>query len=83
MMSDDPVVELRELAQSATNHLEEYLLSIFGSAENARKYAHLYVLEEKPATFFTDYDTVTNNYNIRMETEYRLREKTPEELASE
>lgn len=79
-MADEPLADIQKLASSATQYLEECLINMFGNLEKAKEYAQFYVLEEKGASFWTDYDVDGMTHGIRMETEYRLRLKTQAEL---
>jgi len=77
------VVVIDEVIRSAHRQLidqqEAYLLDFFGSLENARKFAHLYVLESNPLEIIDGQEI--GNYSIRQE--YRLRLKTDDELAAD
>lgn len=67
------------IAVAAAKSMDDYILSFFGSRENAERYAHLYTLEEHPYKFETKVD---ENYVVSYtaHTTYRLRLKTKEEL---
>lgn len=60
--------------------IDEYLLSFFGSEANVREFGKYYVLETKPSTFETLPEDKDLSFRVRMNTEYRLRLKTKEEL---
>jgi hypothetical protein len=62
------------------SQLDDYLLSFFGSEEEILKYGNYYVLETKPSTFEMLPDENDLSFRFQMETEYRLRLKTKEEL---
>lgn len=66
------------IAVAAAQVMDEYILSFFGSKENAERYAHLYILEETPYQFETKLDSNMVTYTAH--TTYRLRLKTQEEL---
>lgn len=71
--------QTKNIAMATANDMDEYLLSFFGSKENAERYAHLYILEETPYTFETKLDE-NNMMRYTAHTTYRLRLKTEEEL---
>lgn len=75
---------IAEAARAASDEQEKYLLNFFGSLENAQKYGHLYILEEYPAKVITD-STIDyfseDPIHLKVEYSWRLRRKTPEELA--
>ena len=62
--------------------LDAKLLAFFGTYENAQAMAHLYVLETTEPKFdFNASEGLAISYSMSME--YRIRLKTPEELAAE
>jgi hypothetical protein len=71
--------QTENIAMAAAKSMDEYLLSFFGSIENAKRYAHLYILEEHPYKFETKVDD-NNVVTYTAHTTYRLRLKTEEEL---
>lgn len=72
-------VEMQGVLHSLNKQIDDYVESFFGSREQAEKYAYLYMLEEKTVTFESRVDD-ENNFIYRVEKQYRLRSKTPEEL---
>lgn len=66
-----------------SSEIDAYLLSFFGSLENAKAIGHLYVLEQKPLKIDTEPDSDGLTFKMSISTEYRLRLKTKEELEAE
>lgn len=63
--------------------LEPYLISIFGTIEEAEAQADKYVLEEwPPAVGLEEVPHDRNQYLIRFTQTFKLRRRTPEELES-
>jgi hypothetical protein len=65
------------------DQMDAYLLAFFGTYENAQKNAHLYILETYPIEIKTEPDSNDLTFRVSMETHYRLRLKTEEELAAD
>lgn len=79
---------LLETITTVTDHykqvLEPYLVSVFGSIEEAEAQAHKYVLEEWPPRVELD-DVVYDpkSHMIRFTQTFKLRPKSTEELEAE
>jgi len=81
-MSDEIHNMTHSLIRDTANQIDAYLLEFFGSLENAKKLAHLYVLETKESEILTE-PNANNSFSVSMTTEYRLRLKTEAELADD
>lgn len=65
---------LTTVAKASAKEIENELLKFFGSYENAKKYAHLYILEHRE-------DVINESKtSISVTTTYRIRKKTKKEL---
>lgn len=74
----------RDLVNDQNQKLERWLVSIFGSYENAQKMADDYVLEVQDSDMSALDDwNVKDSYKITVQTRYRLRPKTEEEKLKE
>lgn len=71
------------IAKETTNEVDKYLLSFFGSLENAKEFGKLYVLETYTPEMETIPDENGLSFRVKMTTEYRLRLKTEAELKAE
>lgn len=75
--------EFSEIATNASSEIgkemDAHILRFFGSEENFRKNAHLWVLEVIPAKVVMG-EGAFEGITFQMETKYRLRPKTPKEL---
>jgi len=82
--SVDPIqAEIRKAHQDLMQAEEDYLVSIFGSAENVRKYGWRYVLEVDTKSNIEPGDFERNTgVKFRIESTFRIRLKTKEELAT-
>jgi hypothetical protein len=69
---------MQELAAS----MDAFLLAFFGSEENIREFAHLYVLEAKESEIIHE-PSDDLSIAMHMTTEYRLRLKTEEERTAD
>jgi hypothetical protein len=78
MVDIDPLRD--SIARKMREAQEKYLLDIFGSYENAKKVAHLYVFEEHGLEFDSE-PNADGTYSLRFS--YRVRPKSPEEIAAE
>jgi hypothetical protein len=65
------------------NTMDEQILAFFGSEEQAKAYAHLFVVEELPIKFSTSPAESGNYLTYHAETEIRIRPKTLAELEAE
>ena len=73
-MMDIHETTLSTVAKASAKELEKELLKFFGSYENAKKHAHLYILEHRE-------DVINESENsISVTTTYRIRKKTEKEL---
>jgi hypothetical protein len=84
MVTEDPYAEAlldnsTSLIYGVRQSMDDYLLSCFGSMENAERYGHLYILEQTPYEFETKIGE-NNTMAISARMIYRLRLKTKEEL---
>lgn len=70
----------REAMKSLEAQRDAYILEFFGSMETLMELGHLFIIEEGPLEMFSDFDIDFENYVYRIETTYRIRLKTPEEL---
>lgn len=72
---------LREAADWESDNLDAYIIRYFGSVERAKELIKYYVIEEDPMRMEID-EQLGNPYaTYRMTHTYRIRPKTPEELA--
>jgi hypothetical protein len=77
----DPIqVAISKAVTETSISIDDYLLSFFGSEENVREFGKYYVLEYKTPEFETLPEEGNMSFRIRMDSEYRLRLKTKEEL---
>lgn len=79
------LVEVIADSQKRTaDEMDEYILKFFGDEATFEEFAHLYILEMHELPIYeTSYDNdFSGEYKIRQTITYRLRRKTPEELAS-
>lgn len=84
MTTFEPIqVAISKAVTDTATGVDEYLLSFFGSEENVREFGKYYVLEYKPSEFETLPDKDNMSFRVKMNTEYRLRLKTKEELEAE
>lgn len=65
---------IEKVAKASSDDLERELLKFFGSYENAKRIAHLYILEHHE-------EVINESKNsISVSTTYRIRKKTKKEL---
>jgi len=82
----DPIAQIVSEATDATAAaMDEYLLGIFGTREDAARFAHLYVLEveQTKVEALTEVGRGEDSFQVRASTRYRLRPKTTEELEAD
>lgn len=71
---------ISEMSQKFNEHLEELIVQRFGSVEEFKKVAHLYILEENSSPFEIAPSAYALNVSYVMSVTYRLRLKTFAEL---
>lgn len=75
---------IRRMQDEMTDEMEERIkkdLTLwFGSYEAAVPYLHLFILEDSNVDISQRDDKLFNSYIYQMQTQYRFRLKTPEEL---
>ena len=74
---------VQEANQYERQTLDAFLLHHFGSVDRVRAVAKYYVIEEEPMRFEVDDQIYDDTTKFRFTHTYRLRLKTPEELAHE
>ncbi|QDH47948.1 hypothetical protein PQB78_gp35 [Arthrobacter phage Xenomorph] len=74
---------MNESRSDFEDELERQIIDQFGSLEAFKKVAHLYVLETTEPAFIPMPNEISPDYTYSCEIQYRLRPKTPEELAIE
>lgn len=72
---------IREVADWQRDNLEAFIISYFGSEERARECAKYFVIEEDEMRMEVDQEIYNPHTMYRMTHTYRIRPKTPEELA--
>jgi len=83
MLNPDFHMLVTKTAREVADTFDEQILAFFGSEEQARAYAHLFVIEQLP----TGIETVPSEDGLQfiyhVETEIRIRPKTMAELEAE
>lgn len=81
MAQFDPIrVEIAKAVTHTAKTIDDYLLSFFGSEDAIKEFGKYYVLVTDTPEFETLPDDNNNSFRIKMNTTYRLRLKTKEEL---
>lgn len=79
--------ENRRMQETVSKQLDDFIIKFFGTADTEllRELAKDYVVEEPPVRTTALYgsEAADDNYKFQMHFEYRIRRKTPEELAKE
>ena len=80
LVADQLHTEIRRAAAQIDNAKEVMLLKFFGSFENAEKWNHLFIIEERPGDITQKLYDDFNILEYRLEYSWNLRMKTPEEI---
>lgn len=79
--------ENRRMSEQISKQLDDFIVKFFGTAstEDLRELAKEFVVEEKPlqSTALYGSEATDDNYTFQIHIEYRIRRKTPAELAKE
>ncbi|AXH44619.1 hypothetical protein SEA_MEDIUMFRY_75 [Arthrobacter phage MediumFry] len=84
MINPDIHVLITKAARDMADTMDAQILAFFGSEEQARAYAHLFVIEQQPLEPIVGNNS-SNGMEIHyiIETEIRIRPKTLAELEAE
>ncbi|ALY08725.1 hypothetical protein FDH65_gp40 [Arthrobacter phage Circum] len=74
---------MNETRSYVDHELEKQIIDRFGSLEVFKKVAHRYILETTEPVFVPMPEEISHEFTYSYEIQYRLRLKTPEELAIE
>jgi hypothetical protein len=76
---------ITKTAKDVADNFDAEILAFFGSEEQVKAYAHLFVIEHYPVeiTPFTPLEGEGNYFGYRAETQIRIRPKTLAELEAE
>ncbi|ASR83375.1 hypothetical protein SEA_CATERPILLAR_75 [Arthrobacter phage Caterpillar] len=85
LMSSDYHSIVTATAREMADTYDEQILAFFGSEEQVRAYAHLFVIEQLPLVFTVvpGVEGRDNQFIYHVETEIRIRPKTMAELEAE
>ncbi|AXH44175.1 hypothetical protein SEA_GOCRAZY_37 [Arthrobacter phage GoCrazy] len=72
---------INESRSYVDHELEKQIIDRFGSLEAFKNIAHLYILETTEPAFIPMPEEISHEFTYSYEIQYRLRLKTPEELA--
>lgn len=77
---------LFDVLNTAAKDRDNYLLEIFGSAENVVAYANQFYFEETPLSYEVEVDRMSpleNSYRLIVGQQFRIKAKTAEQLEQE
>jgi hypothetical protein len=83
MINPDIHMAVTKTARDLADTLDQKILDFFGSEEQLKAYAHLFVIEHLPTGISTVPSEIGNQFIFHVETEIRIRPKTMAELEAE
>jgi hypothetical protein len=83
MSSTEIHMAITRAAKNIADTMDEQILAFFGSEEQAKAYAHLFVVEQWPVQFSTSPAESGNYLTYHADVEFRIRPKTLAELEAE
>jgi len=83
MINPDIHMAVTRTARELADQLDQKLMEFFGSEEQVKAYAHLFVIEHLPTGIATVPSDNDMQFIFHVETEIRIRPKTMAELEAE